>query len=158
MREAVVKDLAGARKTTKLAGIAVETHQAAILAATLVGYAVFCYYLAGFFGLSTERAAILLSPLAPLAILFAFYRSPGGYHLDFLVERKFLALLRPVMFFKRARKPLSGEPVSMRDAIQALLPTEEFHWEMLRLRGGTYVVVFRVIPRNLSMIGDTERI
>lgn len=157
MREAVVKDLAGARKTTKLAGIAVETHQAAILAATLVGYAVFCYYLAGFFGLSTERAAILLSPIAPLAILFAFYRSPGGYHLDFLVERKLLTLLRPSLFFKRARNHVSGEPVSMRDAIQNLLPTEEFHWEMLRLRGGTYVVVFRVIPRNLSMIGDTER-
>ena len=33
MREPVVKDLAGAKKTTKIAGIAVETHQATILAA-----------------------------------------------------------------------------------------------------------------------------
>ena len=38
MREPVVKDLAGARKTTKIAGIAVETRQATILAGTLVAY------------------------------------------------------------------------------------------------------------------------
>lgn len=35
IREPVVKDLAGARKTTKIGPVAVETRQATILAATL---------------------------------------------------------------------------------------------------------------------------
>ena len=105
MREPVVKDLAGARKTTKIAGIAVETRQATILAGTLVAYATFCYYAAGFFGLSTEKAAVLLSPLIPVALLFAFY-TKGGYHLDFLIERKLVSAKRPVTLFKR---PPDGE-------------------------------------------------
>ena len=29
--------------------------------------------------------------------------------------------------------------------------------EMLRCDDGTYVVAFRVVPKNLSLIGDTER-
>jgi conjugal transfer ATP-binding protein TraC len=157
MREPVVKDLAGARKTTKIAGIAVETHQATILAGTLVFFATFCYYLAGFFGLSTGRAAVLLSPLVPVALVFAFYRSRDGYHPDFIVGRKIISFLRPDVFFKRPRDKVKGGWRSMRDAIQRMLPAEEFHWEMLRCDDGTYVVVFRVIPKNLSMIGDTER-
>src|SRR5829696_3163552 len=157
MREPVVKDLAGARKTTKIAGVAVETRQATILAGTLVAYATFCYYLAGFFGLSTERAALWLSPLLPLALAFAFYRSRDGYHLDFIIERKVISLLRPDVFFKRPRDGVRGGWRSMRDAVQRMLPAEDFHWEMLRCDDGTYVVVFRVIPKNLSMIGDTER-
>ncbi len=157
MREPVVKDLAGARKTTKIAGVAVETRQATILAGTLVAYATFCYYLAGLFGLSTERAAVWLSPLLPLALAFAFYRSRDGYHLDFILERKVVSLLRPDVFFKRPRDRARGGWRSMRDAIQRMLPAEDFHWEMLRCDDGTYVVVFRVIPKNLSMIGDTER-
>lgn len=157
MREPIVKDLAGARKTTKIAGIAVETRQATILAGTLVAYATFCYYLADLFGLSTERAAVWLSPLLPLALAFAFYRSRDGYHLDFILERKVVSLLRPNVFFKRPRDRVRGGWLSMRDAIQRMLPAEDFHWEMLRCDDGTYVVVFRVIPKNLSMIGDTER-
>ena len=155
MREPVVKDLAGARKTTKIAGVAVETRQATILAATLIAYATFCYYLAGFFGLSTVRAAVLLAWLLPVALLFAFYRSRDGYHLDFLLERKVVSLLRPDVFFKRPRDRAEGGWRSMRDAIQRMLPAESFHWEMLRCDDGTDVVVFRVIPEDLSTIGDT---
>ena len=164
MREPVVKDLAGARKTTKIFGVAVETQQAAILAGALVAYATFCYYLAGFLGLSSTRAALWLAPALPVALLFAFYRSRDGYHLDFLMQRKIISLLRPDVYFKRQAKadPIGGGPAkdgwrTMRDAIQRMLPAEEFYWEMLRNDDGTYVVVFRVIPRNLSMIGDTER-
>lgn len=157
MREPVVKDLAGAKKTTKIFGVAVETHQATILAAALVFFATFCYYLAGFFGLSTTRAAIWLSPIIPLALLFAFYRSKDGYHLDFVLWRKLVSWLRPEVFFKRPRDDVKGGWRSMRDAIQRMLPSETFHYEMLRCDDGTYVVVFRVTPKNLSMIGDTER-
>ncbi len=157
MREPVVKDLAGAKKTTKIAGIAVETHQATILAGTLIFFAVFCYYLAGFFGLSTTRAAIWISPLIPVALAFAFYKSKDGYHLDFVIWRKLVSWLRPNVFFKRRKDPVKGGWRSMRDAIQRMIPGEQFFYEMLRCDDGTYVVVFRVIPKNLSMIGDTER-
>ncbi|MDP9474270.1 MAG: ATP-binding protein [Actinomycetota bacterium] len=157
MREPMVKDLQGARKTTKLGPFAVETHQATILAALLVFYATFCYYLAGFFGLSTTRAAIWLTPIIPVALLFAFYRSRDGYHLDFVIWRKVISFLRPDVFFKRPRDNVKGGWRSMRDAIQRLIPAEEFHYEMLRCDDGTYVVAFRVVPKNLSMIGDTER-
>jgi len=157
MREPVVKDLAGARKTTKIMGVAVETHQAAILAGTLVFFATFCYYLAGFFGLSTTRAAVWLSPVIPVALLFAFYRSRDGYHLDFVIWRKIISFTRPAVFFKRPRDNVKGGWRSMRDAVQRLIPAEEFHWEMLRCDDGTYVVAFRVVPKNLSLIGDTER-
>jgi hypothetical protein len=155
IREPVVKDLAGARKTTKIGPVAVETRQATILAGTLVAYATFCYYAAGFFGLSTEKAAVLLSPLIPVALLFAFYTN-GGYHLDFLIERKLVNAKRPVTLFKR---PPDGERGwrSLRDAVQRFLPAERFYWEMLRTEDGTYVVVFRIVPKNLSMIGETER-
>lgn len=155
IREPVVKDLAGAGKTTKIGPIAVETRQAAILAATLVAYATFCYYAAGLFGLSTERAAVLLSPLIPVALLFAFY-TKGGYHLDFILERKLVNAKRPVTLFKR---PLDREGGwrSLRDAVQRFLPAERFYWEMLRTEDGTYVVAFRVVPKNLSLIGETER-
>src|SRR5215207_9393815 len=153
----MVKDLQGARKTTKLGPFAVETHQATILAGLLVFYATFCYYLAGFFGLSTTRAAILLTPIIPVALLFAFYRSRDGYHLDFLIWRKVIAFMRPDVFFKRPRDNERGGWRSMRDAVQRLIPAEEFHWEMLRCDDGTYVVAFRVVPKNLSLIGDTER-
>ena len=157
MREPMVKDLQGARKTTKIGPFAVETHQATILAGLLVFYATFCYYLAGFFGLSTTRAAILLTPVVPAALLFAFYRSRDGYHLDFLIFRKVVAFVRPDVFFKRPRDNVRGGWRSMRDAIQRLIPAEEFHYEMLRCESGTYVVAFRVVPKNLSLIGDTER-
>ena len=157
MREQVVKDLAGARKTTKIMGVAVETHQAAILAGTLVFFATFCYYLAGFFGLSTTRAAVWLSPIIPVALLFAFYRSRDGYHLDFVIWRKIVSFARPDVFFKRPRDNVKGGWRSMRDAVQRLIPAEEFHWEMLRCDDGTYVVAFRVVSKNLSLIGDTER-
>ena len=157
MRESVIKDLAGAHKTTKILGIAVETHQAAILAGTLVLSTVFCSYLAGFFGLSSTRAAIWISPLVLLALVFAFYRSRDGYHLDFIVWRKVVSWLRPEVFFKRPRDNENGGWRSMRDAIQRMLPAEEFYWEMLRCDDGTYAVVFSVIPKKLSMIGDTER-
>ena len=157
MREPVVKDLAGAHKTTKIVGIAVETHQATILAATLILSTVFCSYLAGFFGLSSTRAAIWISPLAVLALIFAFYRSRDGYHLDFIVWRKLVSWLRPDVFFKRPRDTEKGGWRSMRDAIQRMLPAEEFYWEMLRCDDGTYAVVFSVTPKNLSMVGDTER-
>src|SRR5215210_3750846 len=153
----MVKDLQGARKTTKIGPFAVETHQATILAGLLVFYATFCYYLAGFFGLSTTRAAVLLTPLIPVALLFAFYRSRDGYHLDFLIFRKVVAFVRPDVFFKRPRDNVRGGWRSMRDAIQRLIPAEEFHYEMLRCESGTYVVAFRVVPKNLSLIGDTER-
>src|SRR5215204_6494563 len=153
----MVKDLQGARKTTKIGPFAVETHQATILAALLVSYATFCYYLAGFFGLSTARAAVLLTPIIPVALLFAFYRSRDGYHLDFLMWRKVVAFMRPDVFFKRPRDHEEGGWRSMRDAIQRLIPAEEFHYEMLRCDDGTYVVAFRVVPKNLSLIGDTER-
>ena len=78
-----------------------ETHQATILAGTLIFFAVFCYYLAGFFGLSTTRAAIWISPLLPVALAFAFYKSKDGYHLDFVLWRKLISWLRPDVFFKR---------------------------------------------------------
>ena len=155
IREPVVKDLAGARKTTKIGPVAVETRQAAILAATLVAYATFCYYAAGIFSLSTEKAAVLLSPLIPVALLFAFY-TKGGYHLDFLVERKIVNAKRPATLFKRPPDPERGWR-SLRDAVQRFLPAERFYWEMLRTEDGTYVVAFRVVPKNLSMIGETER-
>lgn len=157
MREPVVKDLAGAKKTTKIMGIAVENHQAAILAGTLVFFGTFCSYLAGFFGLSSTQAALWLSPVVPAALAFAFYKSKDGYHLDFVIWRKVISWTRPEVFFKRPRDPVKGGWRSMRDAIQRMIPAEEFHWEMLRCDDGTYVVVFRVIPKNLSMIGDTER-
>ena len=157
MREPVVKDIAGAKKTTKIFGIAVETQQATILAGTMIFYAVFCYYLAGFFGLSSVRAAIWISPLIPVALLFAFYRSKDGYHLDFILWRKVVSWMRPQIFFKRPRDQIKGGWRSMRDAIQRMIPAETMSYEMLRCDDGTYVVVFRVIPKNLSMIGDTER-
>lgn len=157
MQEPVVKDLAGAGKTTKIMGVAVETRQATILASTLVAYATFCYYIAGFFGLSTTRAALLLGWLLPLALAFAFYRSKDGYHLDHILERRFVSFFRPDVFFKRRRDPVKGGYRSMRDAIQRMLPAEDFFYEMLKCDDGTYVVCFRIIPKNLSMIGDVER-
>jgi hypothetical protein len=153
----MVKDLQGAKRTTKIAFVAVETRQAAILVGALVAAAVFSYYLSPILGIGTDRAALLIAPLFPVALLFAFYRSRDGYHLDFVLERKLTTFMRPDVFFKRPRDRVNGGWRSVRDAVQRMIPAEEFHWEMLRCDDGTYLVAFRVVPRNLSLIGDTER-
>lgn len=46
--EPVLKDLEGAKKTHKIAGVALETRQGVILGATFVVYSLICYYLAGY--------------------------------------------------------------------------------------------------------------
>lgn len=156
IRFPVLKDLQGGQKVMKVLGIAIDKRSGLILMGAFIGYSLFCYYLAKLVGLTPERAAIIFLPLLPVAFLFAFYRNRDGKHLDFVLWRKYLALVRPQILLYKKRDPRNPErPV--RDSVQDALPAEEFDWEMLRCEDGTYVVVFEVTPVSLSLVGDTER-
>lgn len=155
IRQPVLKDLEGARKTLKVGGVAIETRQGLIVAGTFVLYSLVCYYLADLLGVPAERAAVALAWVLPLAFAFAFVKK-DGYHLDWWVARKWRSLRRPdVLLYKKANP---DDPTALvRDSVQRALPAERFYWEMLRCDDGTYLVAFEVTPVALSLVGDTER-
>lgn len=156
IRFPVLKDLQGGQKVMKVLGVAIDKRSGLILMGAFIGYSLFCYYLAKLVGLSPERAAIIFLPLLPFAFVFAFYRNRDGKHLDFVLWRKYLALVRPQVLLYKKRDPRNPEK-PVRASVQEALPAEEFDWEMLRCEDGTYVVVFEVTPVSLSLVGDTER-
>jgi hypothetical protein len=150
--EPVLKDLEGAKKTHKIAGVALETRQGVILGATFVVYSLICYYLAGLFGIDTTIAALAFCWVVPLAFVFAFFRHDGR-HLDFWLARKYLAMTRPDVMVQTQPDPTKA----LRNSVQRALPAERFWWEMLGCKDGTYLVAFEVEPVGLSLVGETER-
>lgn len=153
--EPVLKDLQGAKKTHKLAGVALETRQGVILGAAFVAYSLVCYYLADLLGLEPKTAAIAFSWVVPLAAVFAFAKVDGR-HLDFWLARKYVSATRPDILY-HTQSDLSDPTRSLRDSVQRALPAEEFHYETLRCKDGTYLMAFEVDPVGLSLVGETER-
>jgi hypothetical protein len=150
IRQPVLKDLEGARKTLKIGGVAIETRQGLIVAGTFVLYSLVCYYLADLLGVPAERAAVALAWVLPLAFAFAFVKK-DGYHLDWWVARKWRSLRRPdVLLYKKANP--DNPTALVRDSVQRALPAERFYWEMLRCDDGTYLVAFEVTPVALSLV------
>ena len=149
--EPVLKDLEGAKKTHKIAGVALETRQGVILGGMFVVYSLICYYLAGLFGIDTTTAAIAFCWVVPLAFVFAFFRHDGR-HLDFWLARKYLSVTRPDVLVQTQSDP--DDPTrSLRNSVQRALPAERFWWEMLGCKDGTYLVAFEVEPVGLSLVG-----
>lgn len=153
--EPVLKDLQGAQKTHKVAGIALETSQGVILGATFVAYTLICYYVASFFGIDPATAAIAFSWMIPLAFVFGFVR-PGGKTVDFWMRRKYLSLVRPDVLVHAQPDP--EDPTrSLRNSVQRALPAERFFWEMLACKDGTHLIACEVEPVGLSLVGEVER-
>lgn len=153
--EPVLKDLQGAKKTHKLAGIALETRQGVILGAAFVVYSLVCYYLADLLGLNPGTAAIAFSWIVPLAAAFAFIKVDGR-HLDFWLTRKYISATRPDVLY-HTQPEVANPTHSLRDSVQRAIPAEEFHYEMLRCKDGVYLMAFEVEPVGLSLVGETER-
>ena len=153
--EPVLKDLEGAKKTHKVMGIALETHQGVILGGTLVVYAVICYYLAGLFGIDPTTAGIALCWIIPVAFAFAFIKKDGK-HLDHILLRKYLSFARPEVLVQTQLDP-DNPTQSLRNSVQRALPADHFYWEMLGCKDGTHLIAFEVDPVGLSLFGDTER-
>lgn len=153
--EPVLKDLEGAKKTHKIMGIALETHQGVILGGTFVVYALICYYLAGLFGIDPATAGIALCWTIPIAMAFAFVKVDGK-HLDHILLRKYLSFARPDVLMHTQLDP-DNPTQSLRNSVQRALPADRFYWEMLGCKDGTYLVAFEVDPVGLSLVGDTER-
>lgn len=106
-------------------------------------------------GLDRTTAAIAFSWIVPLAVVFAFVRVEGR-HLDFWLSRKYISATRPEVL--RHTQPDASDPTqSLRDSVQRAIPAEEFHYEMLRCKDGTYLMAFEVEPLGLSLVGETER-
>lgn len=154
--EPVLKDLQGAQKTHKIAGIALETRQGVILGATFVLYTLICYYLAGFFGVDPTTAAIAFSWILPVALVFGFVRV-GGKPVDFWLRRKYLSLVRPDVLVHAQANP--DDPTrALRNSVQRALPSERFYWEMLACKDGTHLICLEVEPVGLSLVGEVERL